>query len=509
MKIERAWRCLPWHRLSLALLFALSHSVVCGQSGGFLTGATATVEMSGTLAHGDYAPLWLSANRYGLSSVNTSSSYERLTFERPAAADSAKILRLGYGVDFALLQHNISTLQFNQAYVELQYKNVTLTVGSRRQPIALRNQMLTSGGLGLGNNAAPIPQARLEVDYFDLVGTNGWWMWKGYVSYGFMTDNSFVRHYALGNHRYTLNTIYHEKALFWRFGRTDIFPLQFEIGLQMAAEWGGTTYNATGRNHTESTTLKHKHGFRALWNTFFASGSDETDGVDRNTQGNHVGSYTMALTYRNPQHWGARAYFERFFEDQSMLTLQYGISDHLLGLEISLPEIWPVSGVVIEHISTRSQSGAVYHDKTATLPEKMNGRDNYYNHNLYNGWQHWGQTLGHPFLTSPLYNKTKAYDTNGNIAFLNNRIMAWHFGFSGRLTDEYRYRLLLSVTHNWGTYDIPLDNVYKQNYFMAEVTYTPRRLPYWRGSLALGADHGGLLGNSIGAQLIITRQLQL
>lgn len=508
MKIERAWRCRSWRCLSLAILLPLLSTTAFAQTTDLLAGAEATVEMSGTLAHGDYAPLWLSANRYGLSSVNTSSSYERVTFERPVAADSARTFRLGYGVDVALMQHSVSTLQFNQAYVELQYKKVGLTMGSRRQPIALRNQSLTSGGLGLGNNAVPIPQARLEIDYFDLFGTHGWWMWRGYVSYGFMTDNSYVRDYVSGNHRYALSTLYHEKALFWRFGRTDILPLQFEIGLQMAAEWGGTTNNATGRNHSEAETLRHHHGLHALWNTFFASGSDETDGVDRNTQGNHLGSYTMALAYRNPHHWGARAYFERFFEDQSMLTVQYGISDHLLGLEVNLPETWPVNGLVIEHLSTRSQSGAVYHDKTATLPEKMNGRDNYYNHSLYNGWQHWGQTPGHPFLTSPIYNKTKVYDTDGNLMFLNNRVTAWHVGLQGRLHDELRYRLLFSVTRNWGTYDVPFDNVYKQNYFLGELTYLPRRLPDWRGCLAFGVDHGGLLGNSTGVQLTLSRKLR-
>lgn len=510
MKTERTCGSLLLpHLFCLAALFTLSVTNVSAQQAGLIAGAELTMEMSGTLAHGDYAPLWLSANRYGLSSVQTSSAYERLMMVRPEETDSSKSLRLSYGLDVALTQHSVSSFMVNQAYVGAAYKKLRVTLGSQRRPIPLRNQELTSGGLSFGNNALPIPQARLDIDYFDLFGTHGWWTWRGWVAYGWLTDNSYVNRYKEDGKRYTLNTLYHEKGVFWKFGRTEVFPLQFEIGLQMAAEWGGTTYNGSGRNHQEPTTMRHKRDLGALWDILLAAGSDETDGVDKNTQGNHLGSYSMALTYRNPRDWGARAYFERYFEDQSMLTVQYGISDHLLGLEIDLPRQWPVNGIVVEHLSTRSQSGAVYHDKTATLPEKMNGRDNYYNHSLYNGWQHWGQTPGHPFLTSPIYNKTKVYDTAGQIVFRNNRVTAWHIALSGQPLPSLRYRLLCSVTRNWGTYEQPFDQVYKQNYFLAELTYTPVWLPGWCGCFAVAADHGGLLGNSTGAQMTLSRKFLL
>lgn len=491
--------------LVLLLLFPQTTEA---QASRLLTGAELKVEMSGTLTNGDYAPLWLSANRYGLSSVNTSSAYERVSLLRSEREDSARTLRMGYGIDMALMQHSAASFLINQAYLELAWWKLHVTAGSRRQPIDLRNQSLTSGGLGIGINAVPVPQLRFEVDYFDPFATHGWWLWKARLAYGWMTDNSYVNRYQSGGHRYTLDTRYHEKALYWRFGRADVFPLHFEIGLQMASQWAGTTYHASGRNHSDET-LHHSAGLDALWNATVASGSDETDGVDQNTQGNHLGCYNMALSYRDPHGWGARAYFERYFEDQSMLTLQYGIQDHLLGLEIMLPKTWPVGHIVVEHLSTRNQSGAVYHDRTSTLPEKMNGRDNYYNHNLYNGWQHWGQTLGHPFLTSPIYTRTNAYDTSGNLAFCNNRVTAWHVGIDGDPTPELHYRLLFSMTKNWGTYDAPFEDMCRQNYFLVELAYAPRSLPYWQGQLGFGLDHGRLLGNSSGLQLTLSRSLSL
>lgn len=185
-----------------------------------------------------------------------------------------------------------------------------------------------------------------------------------------------------------------------------------------------------------------------------------------------------------------------------MLTLQYGIRDHLLGLEFSLQggEHW-VRSVVVEHLSSYDQSGAVYHDATSTLSEKMNGRDNYYNHNLYNGWQHWGQTLGHPFLTSPSY----TIDTYGQVYFYNNRVKAWHFAFDGQPSAEWYYKVKLSFTRNWGTYDLPFSDVLDQQYYLAEVRYAPRWLAGYTASLSLGYDHGEVLGESLGAMLTLRK----
>ena len=490
-------------RVSVSLLSLLSAFSLSAQEGmkRLSEGLCLDIELSATTSTGDYAPLWLSSNRYGLPSTESSSSYERVTLSRPIDADSLRQWRVGYALDVALLQNNVSTFTIQQAYVEGSWKKIRLTMGAKEQPIDLRNQELTSGGLSMGNNARPIPQLRGEIDYFSLPLTHQWVKCRLRGSYGWQTDGGWVEDHTVGDNRYTTGTLYHEKALYFLIGRQEQFPLTFEIGLQMAALFGGTTYNATGRNYSEPTTLKHPSGLRAFYDVLFARGSDETDGAEPNTAGDHLGSYNMALSWQG-EGWMARAYFERFFEDQSMLTLQYGIRDHLLGLEFSLQggEHW-VRSVVVEHLSSYDQSGAVYHDATSTLSEKMNGRDNYYNHNLYNGWQHWGQTLGHPFLTSPSY----TIDTYGQVYFYNNRVKAWHFAFDGQPSAEWYYKVKLSFTRNWGTYDLPFSDVLDQQYYLAEVRYAPRWLAGYTASLSLGYDHGEVLGESLGAMLTLRK----
>ncbi len=493
-----------WYKdlLILCSLIYLPLNVAAQENANILDGVTTVFESSTTVSDGDFAPLWLSSNRYGLVSVEPNSNYERAALFRPYETDSLRQWKYGYGLDVALCFNHTSSVSVQQAYFDVVYKKMKLTVGAKQQPIDLRNNRLTSGGLGIGINARPIPQVRLASDYFSVPGTQQWWKMRFRGSYGITTDGGWQKRYAASGVRYTSNVLYHEKALYWKFGREDKFPLTYEIGIQMATQFGGTSYNVTGRNHKEPTTLKHDQSIEAFWDAFVAGGSDVTDGTEKNTAGNHFGSYNMALTY-NADTWKARAYFERYFDDQSMLTVQYGIYDHLLGAEIELPKNPYVSNIVVEHISTKDQSGAVYHDQSPTIPDKMNGRDNYYNHHIYTGNQHWGMAMGHPLITSPIYND------NGHIVFRNNRIKAWHLGLSGEPTKELSWRALLTFTENWGTYAKPFDDVLTQNSFFVEVGYSPKRFKGWTAMLGCALDDGDVIGNSFGGQFTLRKSFNL
>lgn len=67
-----------------------------------------------------------------------------------------------------------------------------------------------------------------------------------------------------------------------------------------------------------------------------------------------------------------------------------------------------VTTLVYEFLRTTDQSGAIYHDHTEAIPDQISARDNYYNHGLYTGWQHWGQAIGNPLFTSPCTTTTAA-----------------------------------------------------------------------------------------------------
>lgn len=59
------------------------------------------VEMQGSLSKGRTS-LWLNANKYGLSSLETVNGYVRGGIERPLRTDEGRKFGLGYGLDLAL-----------------------------------------------------------------------------------------------------------------------------------------------------------------------------------------------------------------------------------------------------------------------------------------------------------------------------------------------------------------------------------------------------------------------
>ena len=59
-------------------------------------------ELQTTLASGDHNPLWLNANKYGLSSLKKTNGYLRGALERPLSADDGRKWGLGYGADLAV-----------------------------------------------------------------------------------------------------------------------------------------------------------------------------------------------------------------------------------------------------------------------------------------------------------------------------------------------------------------------------------------------------------------------
>ena len=70
------------------------------------------VEMQGSMAHGQ-TPLWLNANRYGLSSLDETNGYLRASVERESNHD--RRWDVGYGLDVAVPLHFSSNVVVQQA----------------------------------------------------------------------------------------------------------------------------------------------------------------------------------------------------------------------------------------------------------------------------------------------------------------------------------------------------------------------------------------------------------
>ena len=464
-------------------------------------------------------PLWMNANKYGLSSLDKTNGYLRAAIERPLAADSARQWGIGYGLDVAVPFHYTSHFVVQQAFAEVRWLHGVLTVGSKEQPMELKNNLLSTGSQTLGINARPVPMARLSLpDYWELPFANGWLALKGHVAYGMTTDDAWQRDFTQQQKRHTKHTMLHTKAGYLRIGRADR-PLTAELGVEMACQFGGTMMAV---NNDPTIIMEGEKGLGAMVKAFVPGGSDATDGDYHNASGNHLGSLLARVNY-DARKWRLALYADHFFEDHSSMLMVdydgygtdsdwdvrkhnryflYDLKDMMLGAELNIKDGSWLRDIVVEYLYTKYQSGPVYHDHTPSMSNHISGRDDYYNHSLYTGWQHWGMVMGNPLYRSPLYND------DGTIAVSNNRFVAWHLGIAGAPLNGLEYRLLATWQRGYGTYDRLFEDPATDVSLLAEATYRFTRsskLEGWAVRAAVGLDRGDLYGDNGGVQLTIVK----
>ena len=459
-------------------------------------------ELQTTIGTGDHSPLWLNANRYGLSSLKTSSGYVRGALERPLAADNSRRWGIGYGVDAAVAAGFTSTLVLQQAYVEGRWLKGVLTIGAKELPMELKNAQLSSGSQTLGINARPVPQVRLSLpDYWAVPGTRQWLSLKGHLAFGRFTDDGWQKDFTQQRSRYTEGTLFHSKAGYVKIGPG---PVSVEAGLELATQFGG---KAILFENGQKQVIENEGGLKSMVNALLMSGSDATDGSFKNVEGNHLGSWVVRVNIDQPS-WNLGLYADQFFEDHSMMThysksggkyFVYDFKDWLLGVELRLKRTDWLQAVVVEYMYTKYQGGPVYHDHTPSWDVQISGRDNYYNHAYFTGWQHWGQVMGNPLYLSPLYN------ADGSIEVKHNRFVAWHMGVSGQPHQRLHYRLLATTQKSYGSYYNVPSEPEKSLSLMAEVQY---QFPKggWSIRGAAGMDSGKLRGDNFGFQLGIIKR---
>lgn len=499
--------------LSLSILFMFSIFPLAAQDALFR--ARENVEYSlkagvSTAVHGN--PFWLQANRHGLSSVKNQNGYALAGIFREAASDSDYVWRIGYGAEAGVAYGFTSIPIIQQLYADIHFNRFTVSVGSKERPMELKNNRLSSGSQTLGINARPVPQVRFEIqDWWNVVPRWKWLAIKGHFGYGILSDTWFEQDYLKSGQHHVRWPLYHSKAGYLKLGDEKRFPLTLEGGLEWATLFGGHAKNVSdipGNNYSMG------YGPMGFVKAIYGGGSDKSDGIYANAAGNTLGSWLFRLT-AYPGKWKISAYADHFFEDHSQLFLEYGWRDALIGLEINPPANPFVSAFVYEHITTKDQSGAVYHDHTDAVPDQISATDNYYNHNAYSGWMHWGQPIGNPLYYTALY------ADDGTLTISGNRFTGHHIGLEGNPLPRLSYRLLFSHTKNWGTYALPYAETRQNNSLLAEVcwqaesearsTYMDygKRKSFWKGwsiTAAFAYDHGTQLGNNTGFQLTFAKR---
>ncbi len=490
-----------------------------------LSGITYQVDKQITLSN-KTTPLWLNANKYGLSSLEKSNGYILVGAERRLSEDEGRKWGVGYGLEAAVTSGFTSRFVVQQAYVEGRWLHGVLSIGSKERPLELKNDSLSSGSQTLGKNARPVPQVRLALeDYWTIPGTRGWLHLKGHIAYGKMTDDNWQHEFTQRKSKFSDDVLFHSKAGYLKIGNEEVFcPWSLEMGLEMACLFGGSSWKIV--NGELVNFSKGGTGLGDYWRAFVPGGAEpgEKGTAWENAEGDQLGSWVARLNY-DGDYWGFSLYADKFFEDHSSMLqldydgygtgeewnqkkkhkyLLYDFKDWLLGLELNFKQGTWLRNIVFEYLYTKYQSGPIYHDHTENISTHVCGTDNYYNHNIYSGWQHWGQVMGNPLYRSPLYN------TDGLIQVEDNRFIAYHLGFSGAPQDNINYRVLATYQEGWGTYKSPYTHKRHNVSLLVEAAYQPITQKKWlKGTmvkLGYGMDFGSILrGVNYGFQLTVAK----
>lgn len=485
-------------------------------------------------ASNNNTPLWLNANKYGLSSLNPRYAYARGIVNYDNSFDK-------WGIDYQICgdlvlpvnfiqngykeSEHRSSIILQQLYAKVQWKHLVLIGGAKQYSAELRDNLLSSGAQTLGINARPIPQGRMALDdWWNIPFTRQWLSFKGHIAFGVMSDANWEEKFvgSSGN-KYNRWTRYHEKAGYLKIGNEEKFPLTFTAGLQMGAQFGGTLYNYTGTDQNGfrgSAALKLQSGPKSFINAFFPGGSDTNETEFQNAEGNQVGSWVFRFNWEE-ENYSIGLYGDHFFEDHSSMFFldydgygegaewnvkkdftffAYDIKDFQLGLDVHLKKFKFLKGFVLEYMNTTYQSGPIYHDRNAGNSDHLGGIDDYYNHSTLPGWQHWGQAIGNPLYRSPQYN------TDGAINFEFNRFKAVHGGISGTIFDGLDYRILGTKQKSFGSYRMPVLEPVTNTSVLIELSYQmPDNSIFEKFKIkaAYGEDRGNIFGNNRGMQFTV------
>ena len=416
-------------------------------------------------------------------------------------ASSAGYERYVGNGQFEVQQQHPARIWVQEAYVEAKYRSIFAVAGQARKSSPIVKFWLSSGDLVWSNNARPPVGLRAGfIDFQNIPFTKGWVQIKGEFGYFRQLDDKWLEnHYNYYNQFITTGTWLHYKSLHFRTKPDK--PLVFTIGAQSSCQFGGTAkYYEDGQM---THTVKMDADLKAFWRTFIAGSGGNSSG-DSFVEGNHLGTWDIALDYHLPHDGKLRAYTQWLWEDGSGIGKMNGF-DGLWGLEYESAEAKLVNGAVIEYIDFTNQSGPIHwtpNDHPGTpITSHSSGADDYYNNYIYNGYQNRGMSIGSPFVKSPLYNQ------DGYMRYRDNVMRGFHAAISGWLHSDWFYRLMGSYRKAWGTPIIPRAGSVDDLSLMAQVWFTPERgcsPGSWTFTAALAMDHGSLYGNNWGGLLGVT-----
>jgi len=353
-----------------------------------------------------------------------------------------------------------------------------------------QDSLLSSGSLHWSRNTRPMPKLLLSTNgYVDVPFTQGYAQFSGLLSHGWFGDDGYVKDAYL-----------HHKNVYVNAGGK--LPVNISMGLQHYAVWGGVSPDpAIGALPSD---------FDAFTRVFFSKkGEDSIPGVPLNESlnkiGNHLGSWHYGVDIKLDKYL-IGIYYQTIFEDYSGFS-KFIMKDGLWGLSLKTKDAKKlISAFTYEFVHTSYQSGPPEAIHTA----KSKGNDNFFNNGIYkSGWTYNHFTIGTPLISSPaLLDDGTIYTTN---YISNNRVVAHHFGLQGEINNLLTYRMMLTLSDNYGLYNYTIPDPESrpvQSVFL-EIRKPVQKFRGLDLLLKVAADRGDLYGNNGGVFFALRKSGEL
>lgn len=494
----------------MGMLLAVMMSVAAHSQVNINYDASLTLNVS----DGALAPYYAASNRYGTLTQGNSSLASAAVWQE---MDSTQRFSFGFGAevwagwaldaDYSRYDASAATWHNNaqhpsrawvqQLYAEVKYRGVYAVVGQKEHRNALTDAALSSGDMTLSGNARPMPGLRMGfVDFQNIPFTNGWVQIEGEVGYYKDVQDSWLEgHYNYYNHFITTDTWFNYKRCYFRTKPGE--RLSVTVGMQASCQFAGNRkmYSKGVVHYADKSSAT----FKTFWKALFPAGGSggSSNGDKAYYEGNHLGSWDLAVRYRIDGDRQLRAYYQSPFEDGSGIGKLNGW-DGLYGLEYRCKSRALVTGAVIEYLDLMNQSGPMHWAPgdfpDSPIRDEATGADNYYNNYFFNGYSHLGMSIGSPMLKSTIYNR------DGYLAFTDNRLRGVHAAVTGFVMPDFSYRIMASYRKSSGAVFVPAVVKREATSVMVEGSYDAHKhLPGVHIVAQVAVDRGKLYGNNVGA----------
>jgi hypothetical protein len=392
------------------------------------------IEALGGVISSGHVPFWLRSNQYGSIPLDNASLSLIGAIRKDYDTAKSRILDWGASLEGRVNVGNKSNFTLIEGYGKLRISIFEIRTGRSKEIMGLCDTTLSSGAFAVSGNALGIPKVQIAIpEFYSLPFFGKLFAFKGNYVHGWLGNINM----KLGGNILPIDTYFHQKSLYGRFGKPE-WKFKLYGGFNHQAFWGNEK-NYYGNIFTLSPFKTYLY---IITGTAYG-----TNSIPRSKIGNHLGSIDLGCEY-DFKNIRLLAYRQNFYDIGALYYLA-NIRDGLNGLSLvnikQSDNRFHWKKMLIEVFYSKNQAGELW------SPPTPSGDENYYNNDQYaEGWSYKGIGIGNPFICPRAYTREGLPSDPGDY-FINNRVVAFHFGFEGSL-QNWNFIAKTSYSLNYGTF---------------------------------------------------------